>query len=505
MKIFQQEIDDGLKKQIIEHTSIANLIPISKQPLIKNKEVLKKLSDNFKVAQAASVDFDLYPLYTILTTSGWNGNTDVFDITETTNARNTPIDKPFNLEHDSRKVIGHITGSWITDADYHVIENPDKSKLPEKIHLLTSAVLYKSHPEKDETLYEEMQQIIAEIEKGEWYVSMEVLFKGFDYAVVEPNGTQYVVERNHSTAFLTKHLTMYGGTGSYKGNKLGRLMRDLIFSGKGLVKVPANSESVILNGVAPFSESASLKTELPSFSQKNLSGELSMAEGNDKMVAKLEEQNASLQSRISDLTSRLEKLGEDQVRKEIDGLNSSVEAKATALAELQKKFDEQTTSFNETTQKNEEITSAKAEVEKTLEDTKKELDEAKANLAEKEAEARKSGRKSALITKGFEEAIASEIVEKFDDLDDDKFDTVVKLAKPAEASGTSKKEEEDEVDENGEATAGKTSLEAPQEENSDASLTSDTSSEDGLESAVASTKKYFMQLLGGKKQEEGDK
>jgi hypothetical protein len=60
-----------------------------------------------------------------------------------------------------------------------------------------------------------MDRVLAEIAKGEWFVSMECLFKGFDYALKGRDGSTRVVARNEQTAFLTKHLRAYGGTGKY--------------------------------------------------------------------------------------------------------------------------------------------------------------------------------------------------------------------------------------------------------------------------------------------------
>jgi hypothetical protein len=54
-------------------------------------------------------------------------------------------------------------------------------------------------------------------------------------------GEQSVVTRNEDTSFLSKHLRSYGGDGEYEGSKVGRLMRNLTFSGKGLGAEPWQS------------------------------------------------------------------------------------------------------------------------------------------------------------------------------------------------------------------------------------------------------------------------
>ena len=77
---------------------------------------------------------------------------------------------------------------------------------------------------------------------------MECLFPDFDYALANENGETKIVKRDEESAFLTKHLRSYGGDGKYEDYKVGRLLRNLSFSGKGLVSKPANPRSVILEG-----------------------------------------------------------------------------------------------------------------------------------------------------------------------------------------------------------------------------------------------------------------
>ena len=72
----------------------------------------------------------------------------------------------------------------------------------------------------------------------------------------------HIVPRNNETAFLTRHLRAYGGEGSYQEHQIGRLLRNITFSGKGFVNRPANPESIIFdkNKVFEFN-SASISSE----------------------------------------------------------------------------------------------------------------------------------------------------------------------------------------------------------------------------------------------------
>ena len=126
---------------------------------------------------------DLYYLNSVLVSTGWNKNDDVFDITETWAARNTPEDKQFNFMHDESDIIGHITANVVTDFEGNIISN-EQDTVPESFNIVTSAVLYNSW--SDPELQERMEKLIAEIEDGKWVVSMECLFNNFDFLFLPP-------------------------------------------------------------------------------------------------------------------------------------------------------------------------------------------------------------------------------------------------------------------------------------------------------------------------------
>ena len=50
----------------------------------------------------------------------------------------------------------------------------------------------------------------------------------FDYAINDKTKTR-IVSRNNQTAFLTKYLKAYGGSGIYGDQKIGRVLRNIIF------------------------------------------------------------------------------------------------------------------------------------------------------------------------------------------------------------------------------------------------------------------------------------
>ena len=131
-----------------------------------------------------------------------------------------------------------------------------------------------------------MSSLIQEIEAGEWFVSMEAIFNNFDYAIVTPEGKHKIIARKEESSFLTKHLRIYGGTGEYEGHKLGRVLRNIAFSGKGLVSKPANPRSIIFNSTKSFH--VDRDNHLINFSIPI--GDIKMSESNilEKQVAELQ-------------------------------------------------------------------------------------------------------------------------------------------------------------------------------------------------------------------------
>ena len=125
-------------------------------------------------------------------------------------------------------------------------DDTPEDTLPDKFHIVTGGVLYRQLSSRNIELSSRMEEIIEGIKKGEWFVSMEALFSDFDYALYKDSEAEKIIGRSEDSAFLTKHLRAYGGTGEYQGYKVGRVIKNITFSGKGLVRKPANPDSVFI-------------------------------------------------------------------------------------------------------------------------------------------------------------------------------------------------------------------------------------------------------------------
>lgn len=391
MYIYKKEIEDNLQQAILEPvnckaTAYCQIIT-SDNP----DEDIKKAVSNLKSKNGSlgSIsDIDLYPIKTILVTTGTNKNDDVFERDETWNARHTPEHKPFDIEHDHSKIIGHIISSIGVNSEYTEIpDDTSLDNLPDKFHLLTDAVIYKC--------VSDFETMASEIESGQWFVSMECLFSNFDYLKVASNGAQEIVKRDDNTAYLTKHLRIYGGTGSYNGDTYYRVIRNLVFSGKGLVKNPANPESIILN----------------------TSGVNNLKEINN-MSKELEQQIAELKTQI------------EQKDKSFAELQATQETTAQTVAGLITERDEFKASV-------EQLTISKTELETQLAAKTEEYVASVTKAAELQNQLVKMGRMILATDKGLDKDEASVLIEKWSTLSDEQFVDILDLASAAKT----KKEE----------------------------------------------------------------
>lgn len=403
--IYDVEKSDGLEEKILgaDKISYATLL------VPTNLSDSEKSSISQLIAKATNKDqFDLHYLKTVLVTTGWNKNDDVFLVDEVFASRNTPEDKPFNYEHNEKDIIGHITDNYVIDDSGKVISS--EKDLPNKIHIVTNAVLYKSWSDKE--LAERMESIIKEIGEGKWFVSMEALFPTFDYAVIDKSGAQKILKRNKETASLTKHLRIYGGSGEYDGYKLGRVLRNITFCGKGLVKKPANPDSII------FTEASLLKFDTKTVLSSAAS--LKEKEGDNKMSLTLEDsikQNAELTKKLDEALARLRLVDEEKIKADMDRVKAEIASR-----------DEKINKLNESVATAEK---AKSDLEKVQEETSKKLAQAVEDLSKIRAEQLKMSRIQALKNAGMNDEQAVAEFEKFASVDDKVFESVVKLAQSA--------------------------------------------------------------------------
>jgi len=425
IKVYPREIADGIGDMVKSTASIAYC---SEATTFKGQQFSEKLAKAMENTEAAEKilaenkdQIDLYYIESVLVSTGWNKNDDVFLSAATWDARNTPEDKQFNYMHDEDDIIGHITGSYVLTKDGKSLGDDEDIPRPEEFDIISQAVLYNSWTGEENR--ERMAKIIAEVEEGKWYVSMECLFAGFDYALIDDKGNAKILARDEESAFLTKHLRAYGGSGKYEGYKVGRALSNISFSGIGLVSKPANPRSVILSGksaaqitvnetdkfsIGDFHMSDVLATQLA-----ELKAELETAKAeNEAIKAKIvEAKDKEFASQVSAFEAAAE---ESQAT--IDELNESIKSTQARVAELE-----------------DALTSSQTELAEAM----KEMDKMK----KKEAMQK---RKASLVEAGLEEDEIEETLASFESLSDEAFESVVALVKK-KAMKMKKKDDEAEA------------------------------------------------------------
>ena len=378
--IYKSEIEDGLKDKITSSLTVSSCSEL---------EVVQPFStSDFKTVAENKGQVDLYYLKSILVSTGWNKNDDVFDRAEVWTARKTPEDKPFNYEHDQSQIIGHITACKAIGSDGNdILDGVSVDELPSKFHITTSAVLYKYW--EDQAKQEMMNRIIEEIAQGKWFVSMEALFTAFDYAVIDGNVSK-VIARNEDTAFLTKHLRIYGGSGIYNNMRVGRLLKNITFSGKGLVRKPANPESVIFKETEAFKSNSGY-----------LLGETTVSKEIEKMTEN--------ENQLADMQKQLEALN-------------------TSLAEANKKIEDSHAEAGMWQKEKEEMASKMAEANKMIEELKASYDSALSELNSMKKEKKTNDRLSMVMEKmGMPKEEAITVVNSLETLADEAFASVVAM------------------------------------------------------------------------------
>lgn len=435
MHIYPAEVEAGLSEILSAKSSIVYASLLEKSDHEVHNTELKK---NVK-ALAGIEDTDLYYTQSILVTTSWNKNDDVFDAREVWLARETPTHKPTNLEHDEATIVGHITSNWPINEDGELInENTDLNELPEKFHILTGSVIYTGYTEPE--LKERASNLIREIESGSKYVSMECFFKGFDYGLINKStGKFHVLPRNEETAFLTRHLRAYGGQGEHQDYKIGRVLRQITFSGKGFVNRPANPESIIFT-----KDSLHFDKQIAFIKNAEEKNDDSTKEGVFSNQANLKETNMSIESEVAQPETEVTTIVEAQVAETVT-VTEEVTPVTDEQAEAAKKMAE------DMKKKEEEMEKMKAALDAALTELQV-ANEALAGYKMKEEEMvkkeKKMKRMATLLENGVTEEVASATVEKLEALDDDTFASMtsllasVKTAQPASVEDTKAEETE---------------------------------------------------------------
>lgn len=473
VEIFQKEIADGVA-DLVQTRSVAHCVgevrPQEKTPRLLEDFMESDIPDSFK--EVASInDFDVYPTLSLLVSSVWNENDTIFLPSEIAMAKDTPVHKPDNLNHNENLIVGHSTASRLVDDQLNELEYYDGQSM---VHILTDGVIYKywENPKRKAMV----DELIQKIESGEKSVSMECLMPAFDYAVGESDD-YVVVPRNEDTAYLTKYLRAYKGKGVCKegehaGKRIGRVPRNLVFSGKGYVDNPANKMSRFLIPVRtdmgkPKEYSPDLNALASSINDddgvrvNNNNGEAQPNSNNNQpnyeeyamkeLIEQLNAQVAELKKQLDERDKTIAEFDTATYKKQIDELTVDRDEAKAELEAIKAKFEED----------QKEIQKSKAEVEgkveeldKQVAELAKEKEELEKQIAEAQAEQLRANRVATLVDGGLDKEEATKKVETFASLNDEQFTEVANVIIDSIKASDSEEDSEESDEDKDKETAG---------------------------------------------------
>ncbi len=424
VQIYKAEKEAGLTIEDLNKVSFSYLVPVLEAIDFDQTKIGEKVLNLAKIHASTEQDIVLYPIKSVLVTTNWNSNDDVFHPHEVWAARLTAVDRPFNYEHNCDDIIGHTTDCYaVDDEGVEIAASTALDDLPSKFHLVNRDVLYQHWNKKH--LQERMDGIIAGISKNEWFVSVEALATGFDYVLRDEKENQKIVARNAETSFITKSLKCYNGKGviEISGSlyQVGRLHRGIVFSGKGLTKKPANPESIIF----------AKKYELIS-ANKNLGYDTSL-NYKTKEVKLMDEKE--YQKQIENLKNEVTKLQASLQEANVKDYKAQAEKLSKDLTEVQAKLTSNESLLNTA---KEELKASKESFENT-EKSRKELAE---KLSKLETEKKDTERFSLVVSKlKLDEVKAKKLVENLKSLSDEAFTANIDMQAEILASAVKPQEE----------------------------------------------------------------
>jgi hypothetical protein len=270
---------------------------------------------------------------------------------------------------------------------------------------------------------------------------MECYFKEFDYGIINNTTGEYkVLSRNNDTAYLTKYLRAYGGSGEHNEYKIGRVLKGITFSGKGFVDKPANPDSIIFG-------SASLRNnkEKNDFFTKNsvsIQQETLNAE-NNTMSLDLDPVLAN----INDIKNKIEAME----IKTSESQNETIASLENTIKEQNDKINEITLALENVSKDKQELVSATeaeiAQLKSDLLTAQQLVAEYKSKEEEMMKKEKKMKRMASLIEAGLDQESAASTTDKFEDLNDDMFDTITSIIAAKMPSWLEKKKEEKNMEE----------------------------------------------------------
>ena len=258
-------------------------------PLHTEAAALASVASILSLPEESDRQPDLQYLTAIFVSSGMNKNGAVFMGSELVKARASIDRKAVDIEHEEQSIIGQITGSAFLKRDRTMIdvESAALKMTAEELDELEmdigiTAIIHKAR----------FPEIAEEIESGQWMVSMEAYYRDYDIKVGDKIIPREKAEELGFDKLIGTVVQLKDGGKEMGFHLVGRVLRDILFAGVGIVQNPANPRSVIMEAAAisDYVDEESQKGEAKVIDLSDLEGvviEQASREENDERIRKL--------------------------------------------------------------------------------------------------------------------------------------------------------------------------------------------------------------------------
>ena len=198
---------------------------------------------------------DLLYFSAIFVSSGENLNHAYFLGSELVAAENTIINKALDVEHNEEEIIGHIYERAYINKDGKALSLSELSSMEtasqdnQEMHIAIAGIIYKSR----------FPYIAQEVADSKWKVSMECFFQNYDVKIgdliLDRKEAEVLGLAVQNESMLGRMAKVIKDKKEIANGKITRVLRNICFSGCGIVKNPANPPSVILETAKEKSKS----------------------------------------------------------------------------------------------------------------------------------------------------------------------------------------------------------------------------------------------------------
>ena len=289
------------------------------------------------------------------------------------------IHKPTNIEHNKKKIVGHVVNAGFSDyADSNILINVDKDK-KEPFHIALGAVVYKT---VDKEFFDLLEKSTNPDNKmyNTVSASWEIGFSNYQIAVGSKNlKDARIISDPQQIQEMKSMLRAFGGKGvTEKGEPIYRLIvGDIYPLGVGFTLKPAaNVKGVISN------DHKKIEVKEEAVSDKNNSHATQLKKISTKISQKIK--NTVNNNKIMDLETLLSEIKASLVEKKFS--EESIASMTSTFADaIKTKDDEYKASLEAAEQEKAEIASANEELQASVESIKEELKTAQERINEFES------------------------------------------------------------------------------------------------------------------------